>query len=100
MDNRIRRCRYRSLYRPRCSLTDISTDLLAATREDPRYLPILPTLFANAPNLYPYQGGADPIVPMFYDMVDLEGMYAPELRQCWHYFFCRTRAITLTVFQL
>ncbi|KAF9644151.1 hypothetical protein BDM02DRAFT_3190855 [Thelephora ganbajun] len=55
--------------------------LLVAARKDPRYLPVLPTLFANAPDLYPRWREVHSAVPMFYDMLDLEELYAPELRE-------------------
>jgi len=69
---------------PPVPLADIfRPDLLAAVRKDPRFLPILPVLFANSTsNLYPH----DSIVPMFYNMLDIENIYAPELQQCQYYF--------------
>lgn len=84
MDDHVRRCQYHPFrhFQPP-SLTD-STDLLSAVKDDPRYLPILPTLFADAPNFFPHLEGPDLAVPMFYEMLALEEMYAPELRRCWY----------------
>jgi hypothetical protein len=56
----------------------VSIDLIKAVKQDPRYLPILPTLFAVPPSA----SGANSVATMFYGLLDLEEMYPPNLRHC------------------
>ena len=52
-------------------------DIIRAVRRDPRYLPILPTLFAA-----PVASQAPSVAAMFYSLFDLEDVYPPDLRRC------------------
>lgn len=66
---------------PSKHLNYVTTDLIEAAKRDPRYLPILPTLFA-VPDGGTTPSGTNPVVTMFYNLLDLENMYPPSLRHC------------------
>jgi hypothetical protein len=58
----------------------ILTDLLEAARRDPRYLPMLPTLFAM-PGVVPIPLGLTSFT-VVYDLHDVEQKYPVSLRRC------------------
>ena len=73
-----RRCERscRTLLIPHLS-SQVSTDILEAAGRDPRYLPLLPVLFA-VPDGNPYPN----IVDNFYALYDAEAKYPDDLQHC------------------